>query len=125
MANIDTLKKSKIDVKLEPSHEGQVIVHCHYQTGGEESLIRIWQTTFLKAIGDPHQSELIHAEGITLYPTWLVLPPNSKHRFTLIFSALPKHITLFDLVEDIPQAGGFEVRNIQRNKTDVYRVQMK
>jgi hypothetical protein len=30
---------------------------------------------------------------------------------------------MFDLIENIPQEGGFEVRNIVRNNNDVYVVE--
>ena len=39
------------------------------------------------------------------------------------FSGLPRSCTSFDLIERIPEPGGFEVRNIGRNKTDVYEVE--
>ena len=120
----ETEHKVKIDVKLTPAHDGQVTVHCHYHTSSEEECIRIWDSTFLKAVGESHASTLVHAEGITMFPKWLVIPPHTKHVFTLIFTPMPKSISLFDLIEEIPQSGGFVVRNIQRNKTDVYRVSL-
>jgi hypothetical protein len=40
----------------------------------------------------------------------------------LIFGALPKKCHVFQLIEEIPEEGGFTVRNIIRNKTDVYEV---
>ncbi|MPN29566.1 hypothetical protein SDC9_177019 [bioreactor metagenome] len=42
--------------------------------------------------------------------------------FTLVFSGLPDECTTFDLIEEIPEEGGFFVPNIKRNGTDVYRV---
>jgi hypothetical protein len=29
---------------------------------------------------------------------------------------------VFDLVEEIPQPGGFVIKNIRRNETDVYHI---
>ena len=122
MSATEILHKPKIDVRLEPAQDGQVIVHCQYNAGEEGGLIRIWKTTFLKASDRKHTSSLVHAEGITMYPQWLMIPPHTKHVFTLIFTPLPKSVTHFNLIEEIPQEGGFEVRNIPRNASDVYRV---
>jgi hypothetical protein len=35
---------------------------------------------------------------------------------------LPSDCKTFTLKEEIPEPGGFEVKGIRRNKTDVYRV---
>ena len=125
MPILDTEHKVKIDVQLTPAHDGQVTVHCVYKAGVNGELIRIWKSTFLRAVASSAQSTLVHAEGITFYPQWLALQPNETHIFTLIFTPLPKDVLIFDLVEDIPQDGGFIVRNIQRNSTDVYRVRLQ
>jgi hypothetical protein len=53
---------------------------------------------------------------------WTEVPNNALFRFLLIFEALPKGCNIFDLVEDIPQPGGFFVSDIMRNATDVYHV---
>jgi hypothetical protein len=50
------------------------------------------------------------------------VPTGSTLRFTLFFSSLPKSFVLFDFLEDIPESGGFEIRGIKRNKSDVYPV---
>ncbi len=101
--------------------EGMVIVHCTYNAeidGG----IRIWNSTFLidKASGD--RSTMHHAENITIAPEWTYVPEGKTYRFSLIFAPLPKSCEFFDLLEDIPQVGGFFVQNIKRNKSDVYHV---
>ena len=62
------------------------------------------------------------ADGISFAPHWTVIPFNRPLEFTLIFKGLPKQCTSFDLVELIPEEGGFEVRNIKRNNSDVYHV---
>jgi hypothetical protein len=53
-----------------------------------------------------------------------MVPDRGTYTFLLIFAALPKSCTQFDLVEDIPEEGGFLVRNIARNKSDVYRINL-
>jgi hypothetical protein len=40
----------------------------------------------------------------------------------LIFAGLSKAVKVFDLVEEIPQPGGFVIKNIRRNETDVYHI---
>ena len=101
--------------------ENTVIVHCTYNSdfGGS---IRIWKSTFLIAKPSGERSRLLHAENITIAPVWTPTPAGKKFRFTLIFSGLPKDCEFFDLLEDIPESGGFFISNIKRNKQDVYHV---
>lgn len=44
--------------------------------------------------------------------------------FTLVFSGLPKDCKMFDLIEVIPEEGGFHVKEIRRNESDIYRVKI-
>ena len=88
-------------------------------------LIRIWRTTFLIDAASSARSQLVHAENITLAPMWTLIPGNQEYTFLLIFSGLPKSCRQFDLVEEIAQPGGFHIKNIQRNETDVYHVDLK
>lgn len=99
-----------------------VYVHCHFQNEGQEMLIRIWRTTFLIDRGSGARSGLIHAENISYAPLWTLIPEKKHYTFLLIFSALPKGCMHFDLVEEIPQPGGFYVSSIQRNEKDVYHI---
>lgn len=99
-----------------------VYVHCMFPIQSPGMLLRIWRTTFLVDRGSGAKSELLHAENISYAPQWTLLPDAGTFSFLLIFSSLPKTCTLFDLVEEISQPGGFCVRNISRNSKDVYRV---
>jgi len=102
--------------------DSYVYVHCSFPIPTSGMLIRIWKTTFLRDCHAPGQAHLIHAENISVAPQWTMIPDKGIYSFLLIFSALPKSCLLFDLVEDIPQPGGFLVKRIKRNKTDVYRI---
>ena len=109
----------------EVQEEQQVIVHCCYPgTHHIGSLIRIWQSTFLVDERLNHRSSLLHHENISLFPYWTPVPPMQDYWFTLVFSGLPKDCKSFDLREEIPEEGGFLVKNIKRNGTDVYRVKL-
>jgi hypothetical protein len=81
--------------------------------------IRIWPTTFLIQ-DNSDRKKLLHAFNISPYPNWKIV--NEGHVFTLVFEGLDKHCLLFDVVEDIPEMGGFRFENIKRNDTDVYWV---
>jgi len=125
------IKEPKIEVspdllrELESQvHEqGQVVVHC-VQVATEPTLIRIWPTTFLYDQHSAHISELVHAENITYFPHWLPVNIGENH-FTLIFSGLPKSVSVFDLQELCDnQAGAFRVLSIVRNNSDVYYVKV-
>ena len=113
--------KLKNEILSQIHEEKAVIVHCTYNAEIDGS-IRIWNSTFLidKASGD--RSNMHHAENISIAPEWTYVPEGKTYRFTLIFAPLPKSCESFDLLEDIPQAGGFFIQNIKRNKNDVYNV---
>lgn len=110
----ETVEKS--EVKTLESEERQTIVHC---SCGDEYAFRIWPSTFLIEHQTGRQAKLITTFNISFAPQWT---QNDGKGFTLIFEGLSKNCRSFDLKEIIPQAGGFEMLNIKRNKMDVYQV---
>ena len=111
-------EKIKEDVTL----EGQITIHFSFCPKIENSLLRVWKTTFLFSKNSSHKSKLLHHHNIPLYPDWMLVKLGKNIRFTLIFSALPKSCTHFDLTEQIPEADGFAFKNIARNSSDVYHL---
>jgi len=99
-----------------------VYVHCYFENTSRDMLIRVWRTTYLVDRFSGSKSELVHTENISLAPMWTLIPDNATYNFLLVFSALPKSCKQFDLIEEIPQPGGFWVQNIPRNERDVYHV---
>lgn len=116
------LEQMQEEIDVLTDEERQVIVHCTYKNIYEYGFIRIWKSTFLIDKDSSHKSYLLHAFNITIFPNWKMLKEGETLVFTLIFSALPKNCSRFDLIEDIPQVGGFEVLNIERNSTDIYHL---
>ena len=117
MIEITEIKtKVKTEVKTLEGEERQTIVHCNC---GEDYAFRIWPSTFLIEHLGGKLAKLITAYNISFAPQWTL---NDGKGFTLIFEGLSKGCTSFDLKEMIPEEGGFEVLNIQRNKMDVYSV---
>jgi hypothetical protein len=102
--------------------DAHIYVHCHVPPTTQEILIRIWRTTFVIDRASGEKAALVHAENITYAPVWTLVPQSFNYHFLLIFSALPKSCTKFDLVEEIPQPGGFHIPDIIRNKSYVYHV---
>ena len=100
-------------------------VHCHFENLWQDMLIRIWKTTFLIDRTGDSRSQLIHAENISYAPQWTLIPDRQHFSFLLIFPGLPKSCKQFDMLEQIAEAGGFFVKNILRNETDVYHVDLK
>lgn len=126
---MDTITKPNIAAEIlemlspKVAEEKQVIVHCCYPaTFVFGSLIRVWQSTFLIDKNSGHRSHLIHQENISLFPYWTEVLPFKDHWFTLVFSGLPADCEVFDLQEIIPEEGGFHVKDIKRNSSDVYRL---
>jgi len=106
---------------------GQVVLHFFFiaHPYSEGNKIRIWPSSYLHDQHSAHSSELVHIENITLYPEWMDVDPGGQRFFSLIFDGLPKSCTVFDFIEQCDsQYGAFEVRNIQRNNTDVYYFKM-
>lgn len=106
------------EVKTFECEERQTIVHCSCP-GDEGDLYRIWPSTYLIEHGSNRRAKLITAFNISFAPLWTV---NDGKGFTLIFEGLSKGCRSFDLMEIIPESGGFEAFNIARNHMDVYHV---
>lgn len=106
--------------------ESTVIVHCSFKPVISTS-IRIWNTTFLVDKVSKRKSKLLHAINIPFALAWLPVASGTTARFTLIFSALPKECTVFDLIEiaQVPEILNFTAFNIKRNATDVYKVEIE
>lgn len=103
---------------------GQVVVHCSFKAQAQLNMIRVWPSTVLVDHHSGHRSEMLHRENISLYPFWTMVTTGDTHRFTLVFAGLPKSCTVFDFWEDIPEPGGFEIKGIARNQTDVYHIDL-
>lgn len=120
--------KPNIDVEVLTSispatlEDSFVYVHCYYNNPTQDMLIRIWHTTYLIDKASSSRAKLVHVENISMAPMWTQIPDGTMYSFLLIFEGLPKSCKLFDLIEDIPQPGGFEVRSVSRNETDVYHI---
>jgi hypothetical protein len=100
--------------------ESQVILHCscHSRNGS----IQVREFALLADQFTQHQSMLVYAERISLYPRQVYIPEGETFNFTLMFSCLPKDCTRFDLSGQVKDEKNFVVRNIRRNKSDVYYV---
>jgi hypothetical protein len=120
--------KPKVDVEVMTSiapsslEDSFVYVHCYYNNPYQDMLIRIWNTTYLVDKTSGVRSKLIHVENISMAPVWTRIPDGTMYSFLLVFEGLPRTCQLFDLIEDIPQPGGFEIRDVPRNDSDVYHL---
>ncbi|MGA1331466.1 MAG: transposase [Bacteroidia bacterium] len=119
---ITFLKSKKPLEKIK--EESQVTIHFKYTGSMWGTKVRIWKSTFLHAKGSSHRSSLVHVENISVHPTWTHVSAGETINFTLIFSGLPKDCEYFDLIEDIPEPGGFIINDIKRNNSDVYHFTM-
>ena len=114
--------EGEVSASVKTQNDSHVYVHFYFDSALDGMLIRIWKTTFLIDRQSGSRSALVHAENISYAPQWTIVPTKTTFSFLLIFSALPKACTVFDLLEDIPQSGGFFVPGIVRNPLDVYHV---
>lgn len=114
-----TKTRSKKATKTLESTERQTIVHCVYNP---EMAVRVWPGTFLVEKESGKRIKLITAFNISFAPEWTY--GNENNVFTLVFGGLSKGCSMFDLLEDIPLPDPFVVKNILRNRTDVYEVKI-
>ena len=119
---VDIEEKLSVKAREATEVERQVIVHAKVGIGNDVMGVRIWASTFLIPYGGGSKSKLLNTENIALFPQWLTVGYKPYHNFTLIFEGLPRNCTQFDIVEQIPESGGFEARGILRNASDVYEV---
>jgi hypothetical protein len=122
--NTDKSLKCRFLNEVNKMKESQVIIHCTCTGITPNYQIRIWMSTFLFAKDSNHISELVYFENITPYPIWMQVNFGKTVNFTLIFNGLPKQCKQFDLIENIPEPGGFIVKNINRNISDVYLIDL-
>ncbi|SFN62484.1 hypothetical protein SAMN05421741_10866 [Paenimyroides ummariense] len=119
---VEICSELKSELLLLRDEEQQVIVHCSIYGMDVGDAARIWKSTYLIDKEKGKTYKLLFADGISFAPQWTLIPFNKPLEFTLIFKGLPKSCEMFDLIEIIPEEGGFEVLNVKRNTTDVYYV---
>jgi hypothetical protein len=107
--------------------EGQTLFHCRYtskygfENGG---WVNIDGDTYLENADTFEQLELLNAIGIPLSPfRHYFKNAGELKQFMLIFPRIPKYWKSFHLVERAG-AGSFRVRDIQRNDSGVYHIQL-
>ena len=118
--NISKKLKNKLLSKTEP--ESQVIVHCNFKSNKDILGIKIFKSTYLRPGDSKRKCKLLHVENIAVAPQMTEVRKGITKHFTLIFSALPKSCKVFDLSEEVNDPYKFVVRNIPRNKSDVYTI---
>ena len=117
---IDPILIEELAEKIE--EEKQVVVHFSLYGSEDGDMARIWKSTYLIDNLTGIKYPLLFAEGISYAPQWTPIPSTKPLEFTLIFKGLPRSCKTFDLLEIIPEDGGFELRNVRRNNADVYYV---
>jgi len=128
MEIIKEKKTVKIDPELKETiktlveEESQVIIHLCLNSSSQGRM-RIWKSTFLIPKHSGKKSQLVHSENIGIYPNWSPCV-KGKNYCILIFKGLPKDCSVFDLIEEIPEPGGFIIYNIPRNNSDVYHLEI-
>lgn len=105
--------------------EAQVIIHCTYNCKSKIDFLSIHENAVLQDENFIHKSNLLHVSNITIYPELVKIRNKKQQQFTLVFSALPKDVTTFHLIqEDDQKEKSTELTEffIDRNKTDVYHL---
>jgi len=119
---IEIAKELKDQIATQTETESQVIVHITYRAMEVNERLRVWSNTFLKCKESRIKCKMLFSENIAVYPQWTNVALGSTLSFTLIFENLPKDCISFDLIEDIPESGGFLFKGIERNNSNVYNL---
>lgn len=108
--------------------EGQTIIHCRYVSKSmyiNGGWVNIHPTTYLRNRSTGACLQLEYSEYIPVAPAKYYFSNSGELKnFTLYFPAVPDHWTEFDFVEQSGTEEGFVFRNISRNKTGVYSIQL-
>jgi len=132
MIQFDTDKYVSIDISedlLESTEEeGFTYLHCTYYASPKFSSgwwININKTTYLTSSASSDKLQMLNAIGVPLAPQKVFLKKLGDFiKFTLIFPAIPKDWKIFNLIE-VAGGGGFNISNISRNNTGVYKVRIQ
>ena len=120
-------EKIKELLSLAMTEEGQTIVHCQYRSkekyvnGG---WINIWKETYLYNKQSGSMLKMTHAIDVPIAPAkYYFKRAGDSKNFTLIFPRIPSNWDKFSLIEitDV-LSPSFTVRNIERNDSGVYHV---
>jgi hypothetical protein len=109
--------------------EGATYVHCMYISPFEYVFggwVNIWPTTFIVDAESGEKMQMSHAIGVPLNPSRHFFKRCGEQKwFTLIFPKMPKDWRQFHLIEYANGKESFQVKDIARNQTDVYKVTLK
>jgi hypothetical protein len=107
--------------------DGQTMLYCryisktYYQNGG---WVNIDEDTYLENAHTFERIDLTHAIGIPLSPHRHFFKNGGElKQFVLLFPPIPKFWKTFHLVERAG-AGSFRVRDIERNNSGIYHIQL-
>lgn len=119
---IEIAKELKEQISNQTDTESQVIVNIDFHAPSIPQVLRVWNNTYLLCENSGVRCKMLFSENIAVYPQWTEVKPGTRFSFTLIFENLPKVCSTFDLIEEIPEKGGFLFTNIKRNNSNVYNL---
>ncbi len=117
---VEIAKKFLDLITTQVNLESQVTVHIGLKIGQQAQQVRICANTFLQCANTKIKYKMLFSNNISIYPKWTILEANSYIEFNLIFENLPKDCSSFHLIEDIPEEGGFNFENIEKNSSNIY-----
>lgn len=121
---IEIAKELKEQIATQTEIESQVFVHIHFQPPLIPQVLRVWSNTYLRCKESGVRCKMLFSENIAVYPQWTRVEPGVPFSFALIFENLPKKCLTFDLIEEIPEEGGFVFKDIERNSSNVYNLKL-
>lgn len=107
--------------------EGQTLLHCRYVSKHKYAnggWMNIDEDTYLENADTGEKLELFQAIGVPLAPDKHYFKKAGElKQFVLLFPRVPRFWKSFHLIEQ-GGAGSFRVRDIPRNDTGVYQIQL-
>lgn len=117
------LPKELIESLSKIEEEGQITIILNFKSVYPMSQ-RFWPSIELRSQVNGERAKLIQTLGLNPFPQWTHCAAGKQYQFCLIFESLSKEVTIFSIIEEIPEPGGYFEPNILRNKSDVYRISM-
>jgi len=129
----NTVATPPVDQELESlvqnvDEDRQTIIHCRYVSKSKYingGWVNIWPSTYLTDADSQEEIEMLFAFQIPLSPNrYYFERAGQVKRFTLLFPGLPKNWKRFHFREHTPTGDGFTVKDILRNNSGVYQIEL-
>jgi hypothetical protein len=125
-----TIETKQIEISQEvfdtiPLEDGQTVFHGTYFATKPDDYINLYPTTFLENKDTGARLQMLASFKMPISPVnhdFYYIGESLK--FTLLFPKIPKHWKQFDFIEIAAKGIPFVVKNITRNDSGIYKLEL-